>query len=119
MAAPSSAPAPVSLPSGAVPLRLHGYIPGLDILRGIAGGAVVIFHAFANSGYTGNTGSAAFIVVRLAGLGKLGVYLFFVLSGFLITSILLKERERPRYYRNFYAGAPCVFFRHTCFCFLF
>lgn len=49
------------------------YMPGLDGLRGVAVGAVVLFHAG-----------------HLAG-GYLGVDLFFVLSGYLITSLLVKE----------------------------
>ncbi len=52
-----------------------GYQPGLDGLRGLAVAAVVAFHA----GYGWARG------------GFLGVSVFFTLSGFLITSLLLAE----------------------------
>jgi peptidoglycan/LPS O-acetylase OafA/YrhL len=61
-------------------VRRLGYRPALDGVRGVAIAAVVGFHAFGwpNAGY-------------------LGVDLFFVLSGFLITTLLLEERaERGR-----------------------
>src|SRR5207244_10258571 len=58
-----------------MPTRL-GYRPSLDGIRGLAIASVVGFHAFGHP----------------AG-GYLGVDLFFVLSGFLITTLLLEERD--------------------------
>lgn len=55
-----------------------GYLPGLDGIRAIAVLAVVIFHS---------------ALPWLPG-GFLGVDVFFVLSGFLITTLLLQEVER-------------------------
>ena len=76
------------------PSWLPAYIPELQGLRGIAVLAVVIYHCHP----------------RLEGTwlyypslwGWAGVNLFFVLSGFLITSILLEARNKEKYFRNFY-----------------
>ncbi|TMK34630.1 MAG: acyltransferase [Actinobacteria bacterium] len=64
-----------------------GYRPALDGVRGIAILAVVSLHAFGQPAE-----------------GALGVDLFFVLSGFLITSLLLERRQRgDTSLRRFYA----------------
>ena len=59
---------------------LDHYVPSLDGLRGVCIAGVVAFHAFAFNGYTST----------LPG-GFIGVSVFFTLSGFLITSLLLRE----------------------------
>ena len=93
---------PDAVLAGSRRLSLHGHLPGLDVLRGLAVVAVVFFHGFDNAGFIVPPAGVTAVLIRLINVGKLGVYLFFVLSGFLITSILLKQRERPSYYRNFY-----------------
>ncbi len=61
--------------------RAHpGYHPGLDGLRGLSIVAVLLYHGG----------------VAWAGGGFLGVEVFFVLSGFLITSLLIGEWRRRR-----------------------
>ena len=77
------------------PSWLPSYIPELQGLRGLAVLGVVIYHCHPRLEGTW---------IHYASLwGWAGVNLFFVLSGFLITSILLEAREKPRYFRNFYA----------------
>ncbi len=76
-------------------------MPELDVLRGLAILMVVLFHGLYWSG--------AYSSIRLVNLvfkatvvGWLGVNLFFVLSGFLITGILIDTKSDPSYYRSFY-----------------
>jgi peptidoglycan/LPS O-acetylase OafA/YrhL len=68
------------------PTASHRHIQGFDGLRAIAVAMVTLFH------------------LEVAGFkfGWLGVNFFFVLSGFLITSILLATKTRPDYFRRFY-----------------
>lgn len=81
--------------------RLQGrHLPGLDGVRGIAILWVMGFHFLPNSHREPGWANVLF---ELTGTGWLGVDLFFVLSGFLITRILVDSREGPDYFKNFYA----------------
>jgi peptidoglycan/LPS O-acetylase OafA/YrhL len=78
------------------------FMPELDSLRGIAVLGVLFFHGFrAEYGELPFTGMRR-IFLAATQPGAFGVNLFFVLSGFLITGILLDSRDRPDYYRRFY-----------------
>ena len=82
---------------------LKRQMPGLDALRGLAVLAVVAYH-----GLSWNPSPQQFRqtwTAYLPGLfayGWLGVDLFFVLSGFLITGILMDSKGRPGHLRDFY-----------------
>jgi peptidoglycan/LPS O-acetylase OafA/YrhL len=66
--------------SAKTPSRRLGYVPELDGVRGIAIAAVVLYHFFGLPG------------------GFMGVDLFFVLSGFLITTLLLEDGRLGNFY---------------------
>ena len=81
---------PVRIRSSLPPEWLaRGQIPGLDGLRGIAILLVLLAHSARTAGFPES--SALHSVVRH---GHLGVDLFFVISGFLITTLLAREQER-------------------------
>lgn len=73
----------------------HNRLPQLDGVRGIAILLVVIHNV------TGKY--PALHLDRVFANGWMGVDLFFVLSGLLITGILLETKESTGFFRNFYA----------------
>ena len=70
------------------------HVPALDGLRAIAVLMVLLAHCKEATPHR---------IWQVLHQGGFGVYLFFVLSGFLITRILLSEKNKPAYFRNFYA----------------
>ncbi|HZL34886.1 MAG TPA: acyltransferase [Tepidisphaeraceae bacterium] len=78
-----------------------GHIRVLDGLRGCAVLAVMLYH-FTAPEMTYRAGGFAGRIQRVAGAGWCGVDLFFVLSGFLITGILLDAKGSTTYFKSFY-----------------
>ena len=75
------------------------FIPALDGLRGIAI-ILVMLHHFT---FYRPTSGVDLLIGSVLFFGWSGVDLFFVLSGFLITGILLDSRGNERYFSTFYA----------------
>jgi peptidoglycan/LPS O-acetylase OafA/YrhL len=86
---------PVSHPTAIVGRKLRS----LDGLRAIAV-TLVFFHHTKN--FIPVVGRTTFYIQSYVWQGWVGVDLFFVLSGFLITGILLDTREASNYFRGFY-----------------
>ncbi|HWW60811.1 MAG TPA: acyltransferase [Thermoanaerobaculia bacterium] len=85
------------------PTRLQAdkqqHIGSLDGLRAAAIGLVLLYHL--TPGHDSNRGLRA-LPFKIADLGWTGVDLFFVLSGFLITSKLIAARDDEHRFRDFY-----------------
>ncbi len=81
-------------------LSSRHYTPALDGIRGLAVMGVMVRHFVEDMHPTLGIDRVFFHVSRL---GSSGVDLFFALSGFLITGILLDSRSGPRYFINFYS----------------
>lgn len=69
------------------------FFPNLEGLRFLAFFVVFINHATGSLGYNNHSESFGFVRSHFFLNGNLGVSFFFVLSGFLITYLLLKEKE--------------------------
>ena len=91
--------APLTEVTRGAPAHAHAHVPALDGVRGLAILMVTVYRFSRGSdGAPGGPG----LLLRAFHFGEQGVDLFFVLSGFLITGILLSSKPAPRYFRNFY-----------------
>ena len=73
----------------------------LDGMRGIATILVISYHIFKRGDYF-TTNAILHFVTSLTLYGWYALDTFFVLSGFLITGILLRTKEEKHYFKNFY-----------------
>lgn len=93
---------PLSLEPENAALTSKQHLPALDGVRGLAILLVLAHHLLAaNDAITRSLFLNVTLAVRSA--GWMGVDLFFVLSGFLITGILYDSLGGPEYFRPFYA----------------
>jgi peptidoglycan/LPS O-acetylase OafA/YrhL len=97
--APLRAQRPDDSPSTGALQQATDHLPALDGLRGLAVAWVMLHHFNHGATHHNELVNVAFVTFKL---GYFGVDLFFVLSGFLITRILLETRDAPNYFRAFY-----------------
>jgi peptidoglycan/LPS O-acetylase OafA/YrhL len=85
--------------------RVLRHIGELDGLRGLAALWVYLLHTLLEPRAVNGTAPLSMgwkIYTWICSGGSYGVDIFFVLSGFLITSLLLLDRENPNYFHDFY-----------------
>jgi peptidoglycan/LPS O-acetylase OafA/YrhL len=87
----------MSRPANAYP---GGHIPALDGVRGLAILWVILHNA--SDVLPGVRSGLLWLYAVVAHPGWIGVQLFFVLSGYLITTGLLETQQSPTYFKNFY-----------------
>lgn len=82
--------------------QVPGHLIALEGLRGIAILMIMLRHFYNEEIIRDGYPIIGPIMTKLAIAGNYGVELFFVISGFLITNILLDSKNGPNYFRNFY-----------------
>ena len=105
------------------PLRFRGHIPGLDGLRGVAIIMVLLCHFYypAESFISALHPLIGPVLLKATSACAFGVELFFVISGFLITGILLDSRKNTNYFKVFYMRRILRIFPiyYAALCFIF
>jgi peptidoglycan/LPS O-acetylase OafA/YrhL len=82
------------------PALPRGHVPALDGVRGLAILLVMAFYFVGNAPPVTAAGRA---LVRATYFGVYGFDLFFLLTGFLLTGVLLEAQGEPGWIRSFYA----------------
>src|SRR5690349_1593678 len=82
-------------------MKINERIKEMDGLRGLAIVLVMALHIF-NRANEFTQHPVLYFFSDLTVIGWIGVDIFFVLSGYLITNILLNGREDNHYFKNFY-----------------
>lgn len=77
-------------------------IPAIDALRALAISLVIIAHSWIIINKEIQLTIIDKLYFLIVDFGVSGVDLFFVISGFLITRILLNNKRKPKKYSNFY-----------------
>ncbi|WP_369140011.1 acyltransferase family protein [Modestobacter versicolor] len=84
------------------------WLPGIDVLRGIASAAVVVHHTYSLANRPDVPGGTI-----VEGLGSWGVDLFFILSGYLLCDYFWRPKERRSlkvfWVRRFFRVAPAYY----------
>ena len=81
---------------------LRREMPELDTIRGLAILGVLLYHGLYWQVDLAHFPRIVRMLLTGMWMGRLGVNLFFVLSGFLITGILVESRGGDSYYKRFY-----------------
>ncbi len=74
----------------------------IDGLRALAAFLVIWGHSVEMAGTISTQGAFTDYYTNIGRLGSSGVTLFFIISGFLITGILIDTKDQPRKFKNFY-----------------
>ena len=82
--------------------KIRGHVPVLDGLRGVAILLVLMVHFYQKPLISDAYPTITNILSRIVDVGRFGVEMFFVLSGFLITGILLDTKRQTGFFRKFY-----------------